>query len=88
MPKVIRLFNKQEQEQQELIQHIEDLLQAAKNGDIKNFLVSATNRDGDIVTGYCNLDIAEKQYLISHVQIDVNYQVVEANVDQLIEIIE
>ena len=85
LSKVVRLFNKQEQSQQELIVHIEQLLQAAKDGDVTNVLVAANCTDGTIVTGYCNLDIGERQYLVGHVQTDIAFAVVEANVDRLIE---
>jgi hypothetical protein len=85
MAKITRLFNKQEQKQEELIKHIEEFLEMAKKGDITNFLVSAQRTDGTVLTGYCNLEVGEKQYMLSHIQIDVNFEVVRANVDELIE---
>ncbi|MED3574507.1 hypothetical protein [Cytobacillus praedii] len=87
MPKVIRLFNEKEKNQQGLIKHIEDLLTAAKNGELKSVMVAAEVEDG-IVTGYYNLDVQEKQYMIGHFQADVTMAIVEANIDQLIEHIE
>lgn len=88
MSKIVRLFNKQEQDQQALVKHIEDLLDAAKNGEIKNVMIAAENDDGDIITGYCNLGVGEKQYMIGRIQSDVMFQIVSANVDRLIEIVE
>ncbi|PAF19747.1 hypothetical protein [Terribacillus saccharophilus] len=81
MPNVVSMFNKQNQDQQELISHIEELLQAAKNGDITSVLVAANNSDGNITTGYCNLDYGQKQTLISHAQLDVALQFVSANME-------
>lgn len=85
MSKIVRLFNQQEKAQEKLVKHIEEFLEMAKKGEITNFLVTAQNIDGTVMTGYCNLDIGEKQYMLSHVQVDVNYEVVRANVDELIE---
>lgn len=85
MSKVIRLFNAQEAKQEALINHIEELLEMAKNGEIKNFLISAETKNNEVLTGYCNLDVCEKQYMLSHVQIDINYEVVKANIHDLVE---
>jgi hypothetical protein len=85
LSKIVRLFNQQEKAQGELVKHIEDFLEMAKRGEITNFLVSSQRTDGTVMTGYCNLDVIEKQFMLSHIQIDVNYEVVRANVDDLIE---
>ncbi|MFS0591772.1 hypothetical protein AB1L05_09230 [Cytobacillus horneckiae] len=58
----------------------------AKHGEIKNILIASEDKEVNAVTGYCNLDVGEKQYLLSHVQVDINYQVVQANIDQLIDV--
>jgi hypothetical protein len=81
VPKVVSIFNKQNQSQEQLISHIEELLQAAKNGDITSVLVAANNSNGNITTGYCNLDFGQKQTLISHAQLDVALQFVSANIE-------
>lgn len=85
LSKIVRLFNQQEKAQEELVKHIEQFVEMAKKGEITKFLVSAQHTDGTVMTGYCNLDIGEKQYMLSHIQVDVNYEVVRANVDELIE---
>ncbi|MFS0776249.1 hypothetical protein ABC255_09605 [Neobacillus sp. 3P2-tot-E-2] len=87
MAKVIKLFNKQEQDREALVKHIEDFLEMAKNGELKNIMVAAEHIDNDILTGYCNLDVQEKQYMIGHFQADVTMAIVEANIDRLIEFI-
>ncbi len=88
MPKVVRLFNEQERNQQGLIAHIEDLLSKAKAGELKNVMIAAEATDSTIMTGYYNLDVQEKQYMIGHFQADVTMAIVEANIDQLIEYVE
>lgn len=85
MSKVIRLFNDKELKQEALVVHIEQLLQAAKDGELKNILVATENSDGNILTGYCNLDVGEKQYMLSHIQVDINYEIVKVNMDDLVE---
>ncbi|MDR7237132.1 hypothetical protein [Neobacillus drentensis] len=85
MAKVIRLFNDHEAKQEALVTHIEEFLQMAKKGEIKNFLVSAENIDGTVMTGYCNLDVAEKQYMLGHIQVDINYEIVKVNMCDLVE---
>lgn len=85
MAKVVRIFNEQEKAQQGVIQRIEELLTMAKAGEIKSILVAAECNDGNVLTGYCNLDVGERQYLVGHIQSDIMFAVVEANVDRLIE---
>lgn len=85
MAKVIRLFNEQEQAQERLVRHIEDLLESAKRGEIKNVMVAARCDDGSILTGYCNLDIGEKQTLCSHIQTDIMFEIAKINVDRLFD---
>jgi GTP cyclohydrolase I len=82
--KIIQLFNEQTQAQQRLVKHIEDLLEAAKRGDITNVMVAARHKDGSVVTGYCNLDIGERQFLCSHIQTDITFEVARINADRLI----
>jgi hypothetical protein len=88
MAKIIRLFNDKEAKQEALVNHIEDLLNMAKNGEIVNFLISTEHTDGTIMTGYCNLDVGEKQYMLSHVQVDINYEITKINMSDLIEWVE
>lgn len=87
MAKVVKLFNDQEAEQEALVKHIEETLEMAKAGKLKNILIAAESGEGEVMTGYCNLDLGEKQYMVSHVQVDIHYEVVKANIDQLIEFI-
>lgn len=81
MAKVVKLFNKEVLKQEELVRHIQEFLDMAKNGDIKNFLVSASCEDGTVLTGYCNLDLGERQYMQSHIQVDINHDIVMANIE-------
>ena len=66
----------------------------AEKGEIEKIMIASfmTKKVDDCLvpetlTGYYDLCELEKQYLISSLQIDLNYNVIEANVDKLIEII-
>lgn len=82
MAKIIRLFNSQEKAQHELINHIEGMLEMAKAGEFTSFAAMAKLTDGNIATGYCNLDVGGKQEMVSHMQVDIMYQVMLANLEE------
>jgi ASC-1-like (ASCH) protein len=84
MGKVIRLFNEKEAKQEALVKHIEEFLEMAKKGEIKNFLVAAESEEA-VLTGYCNLDVSEKQFMLGHIQVDINYEIVKVNMEDLVE---
>jgi hypothetical protein len=86
MSKITRLFNEQEKNQQGLIDHIEDLLAMVKKGEIKSVMIAAEG-NGEILTGYYNLDVQEKQYMLGHFQADITMAIIETNIDKLIEFI-
>lgn len=75
MAKVIKLFNEAESKQEKVVAHLELLLEMARSGDVDSMLVSLQNSHGDVMTGYCNLDIGERQYMLSHVQVDINQDI-------------
>lgn len=88
MAKIVKFVSQEQATKEELIEHIEKLLEWAKNDEFDNVLIATKLKDGHVMTGYCNLDIGEKQYLNSHIQADINFEVVRANVDELIEYVE
>jgi len=49
------------------------------------FVFAAKCPDGNIATSWANVDVGERNELVSHLQVDVMYAVVEANVDRLVE---
>lgn len=73
---LFRLFNGP---RGELVQRIEELLEMAKKGEITSVMIAAGADDGTIMTGYCNVDIVERQLLVAHQQIDITMAVLAAN---------
>ncbi|PWV90254.1 hypothetical protein DFQ01_14430 [Paenibacillus cellulosilyticus] len=72
--------------QNNMIEALEFLLEKAKAGDIQSFVFAAKDKtDGNIATSWGNCDVGEQQELCSHLQVDIMYRVVEANMDRLIE---
>ena len=64
----------------------------AEKGEIEKIMVAAfmvKKPDGccvpETMTGYYNLCELEKQYLISSLQVDLNFNVAKSNIDKLIE---
>jgi hypothetical protein len=90
MSKVLKLKN----DSHSLVIYLKKLLEMAENGEIDNILIAALvkNNDGDrvpeVLTRYYKLNDLEKQYLIGSLQTDLNYNVVKANVNDLIEYVE
>ena len=86
MSKIIRMFNEEEKNQQGLIEHLEEFLEVAKRGELKNVLMAAEMvEEKEVLTGYYNLRVGERQWLLGHIQADITMAIVEANVDKLIE---
>lgn len=88
MTKILKFISQEQATKEELIEHIEKLLEWAKNDEFDNVMIATKLKTGEVMTGYCNLDVADKQYLNSHVQIDINYETVKVNIDDLIEWVE
>jgi hypothetical protein len=68
-----------------LVESLEGLLERAKNGEFMNYIFACNTSDGNIATGWCNADIGKMQELSSHLQCDIVYKMVEANMDRLVE---
>jgi hypothetical protein len=63
------------------------LLELIQQGKIEKLAIIAQNKDGYIETGYNGCDVGDKQYLCSHMQVDINFEIVRINADQIVEII-
>jgi hypothetical protein len=81
MAKIIRFKTPQDN----LVEALENLLEMAKKGEITNFIFASKCSDGNIATSWSNADVGERNELVAHLQIDVMYAVVEANMDRLVE---
>jgi hypothetical protein len=81
MAKIVRFKTQQDS----MIETLEYVLEQAKSGNITCFALAAKCADGNIATSYANADVGVKQELASHIQVDIMYQVMEANMDKLVE---
>ena len=64
-----------------VVDFLEDAIAKAKEYDADNVLVAIKlkNKDNYVLTGYHNLNMAEKQELIGHIQIDVIDEMIHQN---------
>jgi hypothetical protein len=90
MAKIIRLDDKKES----LVNYLKEILDMAEKGKIKSILTMAIDESEnvdtmkkDVMIGFYDLSLNEKYYLLSHLQAELSYKLVESNVDKLIEII-
>jgi len=90
MSKIIRLNDKRNN----IINYIKELLEYAEKGEIEKIAIvsflekdNIDSMDKEILLGFYNLTLNEKFYLLAHLQAELNYKLVEANVDNLIEYI-
>ena len=90
MSKIIRLNDKRNN----IINYIKELIEYAEKGEIEKIAIvsflekdNIDSMDKEILLGFYNLTLNEKFYLLAHLQAELNYKLVEANVDNLIEII-
>ena len=81
MAKIIRLKTPQD----DVVEALETLLERARDGEFTGFVFAAKCPDGNIATSWANVDVGERNELTAHLQIDVMYAVVEANIDRLVE---
>lgn len=77
MGKIIRLKSKQEN----VIEFLEDAIVQARKYDVDNVLIAFKLRQEEayIMTGYCNLDMGEKQELLGHIQVDIVNDMIKQN---------
>lgn len=77
MGKIIRLKSKQEN----VIEFLEDAIVQARKYNVDNVMIAFKLRQEDayIMTGYCNLDMGEKQELVGHIQIDIINDMIKQN---------
>lgn len=77
MGKIIRLKSKQEN----VIEFLEDAIVQARKYNADNVMIAFKLRQEDvnIMTGYCNLDMGEKQELLGHIQVDIVNDMIRRN---------
>lgn len=80
MAKIIRI----DTPQSNIVDVLEKVLQLAKDGEIMNLALAAEHStNGEVLTGYANADVSERQYLISHIQSDITMAIVAANIEEV-----
>lgn len=83
--KIIHIQDRQDN----LVNFIKDLLKKAENGEITKLMTTSDMKEDDaIMTGYYNCDFMDRQLFITTQQLDLNYKMVESNINNLIEFIE
>ncbi|XJZ25970.1 hypothetical protein ACF5W4_11210 [Bacillota bacterium Lsc_1132] len=80
MGKVIEFKTKDQQGQESLVRRLEELVEMAKAGEVKDFVLAGHSTDGTVLTGFSNAEINQRQELISHLQVDVVYEVCRINI--------
>lgn len=73
--------------QNNCIRCLEDLLERAKRGEMTGFVFAANLPDGNVSTSWVSVDIGGRQYLLAHMQVDINQAIIEANADRLAPIV-
>lgn len=77
--KVVHLFDNGPMDQEQAIKNLEALIEDIKTGKLIRYGVVGETSEGEVVTGWTNADAVQKQILISHLQIDIIWQVVATN---------
>lgn len=77
MGKIIRLKNKSD----DVVNFLEQAISEVKKDNIDNVLIAFKLRQEDayVMTGYCNLDMCEKQELLGHIQVDIVKDMIKQN---------
>lgn len=74
---IIRLRNKSDN----VIDFLDDAKEKVREYNIDNVMLAfkLKEQDGYIMTGYCNLAMAEKQELLGHIQVDIVNDMIRQN---------
>lgn len=78
MSKVVRLRRGETKNIHEFLEHLSD---AVDDHGVNQIIVSAKMANGEVLTGYIADDLAERLYLISHLQADIHYELAGVDLD-------
>ena len=67
----------------DMIKLLQQVISDIEDGKVINFCIAANLNDGTVGTGWANADVGTSQLLISHLEIDVMFRVVQINADRL-----
>lgn len=76
--KIITLKTKSD----DVVEFLEQAIAHVKERKIDNVMVVMKLRaddEGNVLAGYCNLNVAEKQELVGHIQVDIMRDYIERN---------
>lgn len=63
-----------------VIEFLENLKKDVKERNIDNIIIVCKDkREGEVLTGYVNLEMGEKQELLGHIQVDIIDQMIKTN---------
>jgi hypothetical protein len=86
MGKLIKAFKDTEEESKEdMLNRLDEIRKDIENGEITNLMIAGRMADGNVLTGWANCDLIERQNLIGHVQIDIMWGVVRVNLPDILE---
>ena len=74
--------------QNNCIKALRELLERAERGEMTGFVFAANMPDGNVATSWANVDIGDRQHLIAHMQVDLNFGIVEANADRVADMVQ
>jgi hypothetical protein len=77
--KVTHLFDNGPLDQDEAIKGLEMLIEELKAGKVIRYCLAAELTDGTIATGWTNANVMQRQVLVSHLQIDIMWKIVQVN---------
>lgn len=84
MAEVIKFQSKE----QKLEQWFKESFGFCKEQDCQTLLIAGKTKDGDFVTGYFRMDVAEKCEAVGHIQADIMDGYMKANIGKYIEFVE
>lgn len=61
------------------VTNLEGVIRDIKSGDVASYCIAIAKKDGTVETGWANCNIVERQNLVSNMQIDIMWSVVQAN---------
>lgn len=78
--KVIHLFpSTTEKSKPDLLRVLKGLIDDVEAGKLEYLTIAARLNDGTVATGWAGCNLVQRQELISHLQVDVTYAIVYAN---------
>ena len=75
MPKIIH-FNSDTKEMMDFISKLTEYIQTE---NVDNIMIAFKKKDGEISTGFCNMDFGQRAELIGHMQVDLIDSMIQQN---------